>query len=291
MNRLVLNASLAVLVAALALALYLGTEEDAVKPPLTALSPESIDRIRLTLPDAPPMRLEKTGSGWQLLQPVQAAADPSAVSALTALAATPIETVLDSGRVETSSLGLQPPRYQLQLNEQVIDFGIGDPLKPWRYARTDGRVVLVADPDRRALDADYTDLISRRLVPEASGLIGIETPGMQLSRDAQGLWHAAMHPELDAETLQATVKAWTAAEALRNRPAAKALSGPLITLHFADREPRTLMLLGREPRLTLADPALALQYELPPDRAAALLDLPKPATAAPAAASASPGAP
>lgn len=290
MHRVLLNLVLLGVVLVLAAVLYFGGEDEDVDPPLTALSPAAIESITLAQTQGATLRLQKRDGRWQLIEPVQTPAEAAQAERLAALATTPVRSRLDDAGLDLAALGLAPPRFTLALDDQRLEFGMTEPLSGRRYVRRDGEVLLIDDPAGELVDGDYADLVARRLLPPGKTLVGIQTPAMQLQRDAEGSWTSVQQPAAPAEQLRATADAWAAAEALWTDRADAGAEGEAegegepVILRFADGSERRLLVLDREPQLVLADPQIGVRYTLAGDLAAKLLE---PPAAQPAAGAAS----
>ncbi len=291
MNRLQLNLALLVLVGGLAATLYFTQETEQKGPPLTPLTDATLERIRIQHPDAPAIALTKQNGQWQLIEPVQAAADPLEVASIVTLATMEAKRKLAVTDVDLKELKLDPPNYRVTLND--IELGIGDsePIEYRRYVRVGDEIALTDDPPSAALDADYSDLVSKALLPAGARLLRIEVPGLTLTRSEEGqTWiESPAQPAASADQKQKFVEGWSSARAMWNAasPTGEAgAAGEPITLVYDGGELK-LTLVAREPQLVLENPALRVRYTLSKALENEILRLPDP----PAADEASPQAP
>lgn len=205
MNLSTLNLSLLVVAASLFAVLAIDDNREQARiakaierrPPLTALDPNAVRRIRLNNPGSADIELEKTGSGWQMLAPVRIAADLVQIADLVGLAARETHGSLDADAVRLTDLGLDPPRSTITLDDTAIAIGEIEPLKRSRYVRLAGdstpdrRVRLVDDFPAEPFDGDFTDLVNKALLPFDAVITRLELPGVELTRDrAGGEWRA-----------------------------------------------------------------------------------------------------
>jgi hypothetical protein len=278
-----LNLVLIVIVAALIAVVYFGQKKQAPKgQPLTSLKPEAIDKITLHHPNAADIVLEKKEGQWALTAPVQVAADPYELNSLLDVATAETKSTLSPKEVKLADLGLDPPAYSLTLNNVKIDFGGIEPLNYRRYVESDGKIDLIDDPPASALDADYSDLVGKYLLPQGAQIGSIAVPGLKLTRSADGkTWTAdPADPKAGSDELQKFADAWTNARALWNAatPAdAKPAANPqaaLITLK--DGSTLSFNIVGRDPQLVLERADLKVQYDLAKSDADKLLQLPEP---------------
>ncbi len=285
MNRTYLNLGLLVVVGGLGAALWLGDRKDDAKKPLTALSPSAVERIAIEHPGSPAIKLAKQDGVWKLLEPVAADTDSFEVSALVGLADTSREGVLE-GASNLAELGLDPAAFRITLNDQTLDFGGDEPLKYRKYVRVaGGDVALIQNPSSAALDKDYSDLVSKNLLPEGAAIKRLALPGLSIEQNAAGQWTSAEHADAKASDLQAVVDAWTAAKSMWNgaEPVASVEGGEKVTVTLADDRVLNFVIAARDPQFLLARPEIGVRYTLDKTLAERMLGLPKPAPATPAA--------
>lgn len=261
--------------------------------PLTNLAADAVTQIVIHHEGAADIRLERQDAkaAWQLVAPVRTAADAVQVGQLLGIAASPARTRLDVAGIARKDFGLEPPQLTLTLGDTQFAFGDIEPIRYLRYVEVDAgkpgdTLALIRDPEGPLLDADWTDLAAKSLVPEGAELQHIELPGLKLDK-AAGAWTLTpADPAATADALQTFADGWARAAAIRTEapeaPAepAKAAPEPLV-LGFADGRTRRFTIVEREPQLVLDDATLGLRYRLPPEAGAKLLALPKPPPAAP----------
>ena len=216
MRRLTLNLVLLLVVAGLGLAVWFSQEKTEQGPPLTALSREAIDSISVQHPGHPEIRLQKQDGQWRLVAPIDAPTDPFEINGILALVDLEAQSSLDASQVDRAELGLDPPGYTVTLNDQKIAIGGTEPIKYRRYVEVGAQIVLVDDPPSAALDSDYSDLVSRRLLPENTALKAIELPAFSIRKNQDGQWRSEQHPDVDPSRWLALVDGWRDARAMWN---------------------------------------------------------------------------
>jgi hypothetical protein len=288
MKRVRLNLILCVVAVALICAVYFSHKKEAPKgAPLTALKADAVDKITLQHPKAADIVLEKKDGKWALTAPVQVAADPFEVNSLIGLATAETKSTLDPKDVKLADLGLAPPGFDVILNDIRLDFGGVEPLNYRRYilvkeGSTAGKVDLIDDPLASALDADYSDLVSKSLLPDGADITAIAVPGLKVTRGADGKsWTAEpADPKAGSDELQKFVDAWSGARALWNAavPAdAKPAANPeTATVTLKDGKTLSFTIVSRDPQLVLERADLKLRYSLAKTDADKLLKLPEP---------------
>lgn len=275
MTRAQLNAGLLIAVAALGAWLYLDREQPEQHPPLTALDGQAVTHIRIEHPQRPVIELVREGAKWRLSEPVAAPADPFEVASLIGLAAAEVQRSLPVADVDLKELRLDPPQYTISLDDQRLDFGDMEPIQFRRYVRHGEQVALIPDPPAAALDADFSDLIAKDLLPADAQLQRIELPGLVVEQSADGVWRCAQHPEADPATLQAFVGHWEKARAMWNAAMEDGDDqlGEPILLTLADGTQITLRLIARDPQLVLARADRQVRYTLSREAVGELLGL------------------
>lgn len=289
MKRSQLNLILLAVAASLGAAVFFSQQKEEKGPPLTGLSADAINMVRIEHPGAPALVLEKSGNQWNLLEPVKAAVDAIEINGVLSLAALETKSTLNAAEVKPADLGLDPPQYTVTLNDQKLELGNTEPLNFQRYIRSGAKIVLTEDPPSTALDADYSDLVSKQLLPEGAEILQIRLPGLSLGRAADGKgWTLAPENEnkaASADQKQKLVDAWKNARAMWNAAELDAApQGEEILLTLKDQTLKFL-LAERDPQLVLVRPDLKVRYTLSKALADELLKLPEEKTeAAPAAA-------
>lgn len=284
MNRLQLNLALVVIVGALAATLYLTREQPEKGPPLTPLTDATLERIRIEHPGAPAIVLQKQDGAWQLTAPVHAAADAMEVASIVSLAGAEAQRKLSVAEVELKELKLDPPQYTLTLNDTRLDFGDSEPIDFRRYVRVGDDVALIAEPSAAALDADYSDLVAKELLPAGAEIQSLALPDLTVARSTDGQSWVLMPDQADvgADQKQQLVDAWRSARAMWNA-AAEGGPGEPVTILLKDGRVFELVVVARTPQLIIENPALKVRHTLSKALEGELLQLPAPAPAAGAA--------
>ena len=283
MKQARLNLILMAIVLVLAGALYFGQKKEPPKgAPLTALKVEAIGKLTLHHPNAPDIVAEKKDGRWALTAPVQVAADPYELNSLLNVATAETKSSIDPKDVKKlADLGLDPPGFSLSLNDTKVDFGGTEPLNYHRYVETGGKIGLIDDPPASALDADYSDLVSKGLMPLGAEIASVSVPGLKVSRSADGKsWTAdPADPKAGSDELQKFVDTWSNARSLWNAamPAdAKPVANPQVAvIALKDGSSLSFNIAGRDPQFVLERADLKLQYDLAKSDADKLLKLPE----------------
>ncbi|MGH8453069.1 MAG: DUF4340 domain-containing protein [Nevskiales bacterium] len=264
MKRKHLNLLLAAVALGLVAAVYFSQEKPEPPPsPLTTLNSGDINRILIQHAGKPDIRLDKRKAEWWLVAPVETRAESVEVAAILDLATRPSQRRYPVSEMDLAALGLAEPDWKVQLNDVRIEFGATDPIEARRYVRLSGTVHLVEDPPSAALDADYNDLVARRLLPANARISRLQLPGLALTRTDKDGW-TVMPKAADkgADAAQQLVGAWLNAQAMwitpldRKRPTQGS-----IVIEIGD-ESFHFGILDRKDQLVLARPELGVQLTL-----------------------------
>lgn len=278
MKRSHLNLLLLALVAGLGGAAWFSQKPEAEKgAPLTALRQDAVSRIAIEHPGKPAIRLEKQSDGkWNLVAPVQGPADRFEVMGILGLAELEVKARLDAS-VNTAELELEPPQYSVTLDDTRIDLGGSEPMKYRRYVKSGEVIGLVDDPPSAALDADFSDLVSKSIVPETARLQKVELPGLTLVKDADGAWSSPQKPAATPGQVATLAESWKNARALWNAAdPPEGSKGDAVKLTLDDGAVINLVVQAREPQLILARKDLGVRYTLSKQLAQELFNIPEP---------------
>jgi len=282
-SRTLLNLTLATIALLLGLVVVYqpGLEKSAVAPPISNLEADSISNIRITRKERTPLTFTKTASGWQLLKEQAFPASTFQIRALLGVPGTRPERSYPASALDPGNSGLEPPQATLLLDDTLITIGNTEPLERKRYIRHEDTVYLVTDIYQHLINADWTNFIERRLLPENAALKSIELPGLSLTLDNEQQWQAA--PAMDtgnATAIQDLVAQWQNASATYIRRYDGTATSAAITLTFSDGADTMTFYINEQPaELVLARPDWGLQYHFPANMRKTLLGMATPETA------------
>lgn len=278
MRRAQLNLALGAVLIALGIGVYLSRDKEEKKPPLTPLTAETVDRITIAHPQQPAIKLEKNDAGWRLTEPVQAEADKFEVNGVLSLATLEQKTTLPAAEVNVADLGLDPPAYTVTLNSVSLEMGGVEPIQFQRYIRVGDTIALTDDPPSAALDANYSDLVSKSLLPESAEIVKLELPGLTLAKDMQDRWQTTPpQPKSSADSIQKLADGWKNARSLWNEMAdAAPAGGETVAVTLKDGALLRFVIVGRDPQFQLVRPELNVKFNLSRSLADELLKLAEP---------------
>ena len=277
-TRTLLNLMLAGVALLLVLVIFYqpGLETEPLVPPITTVPAESITSIRITRIERPPLTFTKSETGWQLEQGLPAS--KFQLHSLLGILEVRPERSYPTSALDPGSAGLEPPQATLLLNDTLIVIGNTEPLERKRYIQHEDTVYLVTDKYQHLINADWTNFVDRRLLPENAELSTLQLPGLSLTLNNDQQWQLLPeNPDANNMAIKALVAQWQAANARYIRRYDGATTAESITLEYADnRETVTLHLIEQEGELVLARPDWGIQYHFPGNMRDVLLVLPAP---------------
>lgn len=274
-SRWTVNAILAGVIAALALLLFLRPDsEEPAGPPLTALSADTVTRIRIER-GKQTIELEKTGDDWRMTAPLPARANRFNIDSLLRLADTTSTFQAPAG-ADTATYGLDKPILRIQLNDEPIDVGAIHPMRQQHYVRHRDTVHLIQSYVLTAAFQNYSGFLDTQLFRDGRKLVALRLPALRLELK-DGNWQIQpAAPALSADRLNQFVAEWENARALSveklsaTRPQA---SVQLTFEHDGRRDTLTLGILAYKPEFVLARRDEGLEYHFPEDVGKRLLTL------------------
>jgi len=278
-NRWLLNIGLTLLVGALVLlVLYKpGAKNEAEGTPLTALTADAIQRIRLVRPKQPEIVLEKSGEDWRLTAPRAARANSFRVNEVLRVAATRVGTRFPAASAELGKYGLDQPLATLFLNDAEIRFGGMHPLDNQLYVLHDGQVQLIPASVFRAISAPLADFLSTSLIEDKAKPLAFKFPAFSLKQNEQGAW--ARTPELKdlgSDQVNRFVDEWRYARALSTTTYSGKPVKERVTLTLADGDQQRVIefgVLAYKPEFILYRKDENLEYSFPEETGTRLLRL------------------
>jgi hypothetical protein len=278
-NRWLLNVGLALLIGILILlALYKpGARKEPEGTPLTTLSTETIQRIRLARPKQPEIVLDKHGDDWRLTAPRTARANSLRVNELLQLAGTRVNTQFPAAPAELGKYGLDNPLATLFLNDAEIRFGGMHPLDNQLYVLHAGQVQLIPAAAFRAASAPANEFISTSLLEDKTKVLAFRFSTFSLKQNEQGAW--VRTPELKnlgSDQVNRFVDEWRYARALSVAPYSGKAVKEHVTLIIADGDKQRTIefgVLAHKPEFILIRQDENLAYTFPEETGTRLMQL------------------
>ncbi|TXI11375.1 MAG: DUF4340 domain-containing protein [Rhizobium sp.] len=265
MKRKTLNIALGVAALGLGAAVFLSQKKEEKGPPLTPIAAAALDHVTLEHPGSPTVELERKDGHWKITKPVVVDADPFEVNAFIDLAKLEVKKSLEQKDVSLKELGLDPPAYFVTLNGQKLAFGAQEPIQARRYILANGKVALVDDPPAEALDANYSDLVSRAVVPPGAQIQSIAVPGLTIAKSGDGKsWSLTPdNPDASSDSRQKLIDAWQNAKAMWNAETPReGVKGDAASVTLKDGSVLKFVITERDPQFVMARPDIGVSYTL-----------------------------
>ena len=146
-RRILINLGLFMLVGGLAAMAWFepGLDHSALPSSLLNFASTQIRRIAVERPGQDHLVFERRGDRWWMTTPGQGAANPVLIQPILQLAEARCLQRYAAAGVDLQSLGFNPPRLRLWLNDQTVEFGATAPTDGQRYLRIGETVYLCPD--------------------------------------------------------------------------------------------------------------------------------------------------
>ena len=239
--------------------------------PLTRVDASAL--TTLTLRNAEILVLDKKDGRWSLVSPFVAPANQNRIAQLLDIAHVSSEARYPVKPNELSRFELDKPKASLTLGGIDLDFGGTDPINMNRYVKVGDTLHLVKDNFYHHLTAGATDYVDKKLLPDGARINEIVIPGLKAVMSAEGKW--TLTPADSKADLNELAFLWTTARAIDVKRLQKPVQGESIHIELAGAPPVDFIIIQREPSLLWARTDLGLSYEVMPDMAGQLLNLPK----------------
>lgn len=269
------NVALALLVAGLALFLYL-RPNPTVAPDfrIATLDPDQVTRIRIER-GAVPIVLEQRGQRWYLVEPYAARADAFRVRQLLDLLNARATRKLPA--TELARFDLDRPAVRVLFNDQPIAFGTVSEVSNEQYVAVGDGVYLIPVRHIAALPQDAKDLTGRQLFAPDEELVEISIGPATMSQQ-DGRWRLNAETALSQDDLNRWSDAWKEASSLITQKGEPAARSEAITVKLKSGKTVRLVVLQREPELVLLREDEGLQYHFSAAAGKRLLTVPSSAS-------------
>ncbi len=280
--KTLLNIFLALmLVGLLALVIYdPGKTEAPDAKKLTALDPDTVQKISIESPGRPSLLLTKKSGHWQMQKPLMMAANTGRIQQL--LKITQAKSIADyaMSRVDANQLQLDTPSLSLKLDDVLLRFGTTDALGGSRYVQVGNTVHLITDKYSHLMKGAATEFVSLRLLPQGSVIEKLILPDLRLTQQ-DGHWSVDGY-EGDTDAIQMLLDEWRHARAFRVSLIGKggtiAKENVVITISKniepIDKQALRFTVLRSAAGIILQRAELGVQYHLPLEAGQRLLALP-----------------
>ena len=267
MSRNALNLFLLLVVAGLALLVYLQPGKQPVQNDRVRLTPvdvETLTELRLERQGGDTLLFRREGGQWWLSSPHVVAANRFRVEQLlwwfTARSASRYRVA----GLALSQYDLEKPRAHLYAGNQMLAFGGHDSLQQRRYVLAGESVYLVSDRDASALFAQWDYFASPKLLPAGRRVMAIVIPGLgKVQRGERGWRYEGDKGPPSADAMQALADRWASAQAVDVEGFELSVKGEELLFRFDNGVPDLRYRVVRSDEgLLLVNPQLKLAYRI-----------------------------
>lgn len=156
--------------------------------PLTSLSPESIEYIRISNGNGPEFIMKRQEGNWLMITPYQVEANTPRIDRLLALVSTPGFERFSLPQGDLEAFGLAQPQAEIQFNDITVSFGGTHPYNHRRYLQVGNTLHLTEDRFPHHVLAGAEAFVSRQLVSEKANIKEIKTTQWRLFRAGDRQW-------------------------------------------------------------------------------------------------------
>jgi hypothetical protein len=244
--------------------------------PLTELSPQSIQNIRIQRSGHPQITLIKSNQHWQLLAPFRARANEARINLLLGLLSERVHSQFATHDNELlNQFGLTETSTVLSLDDQQFVFGGTESLSGRRYLLHNNTISLIDDQVSPLLNASAASFVDNRLLDNTKTISKLRLP---LAFDANnqafvtlslinGQWQSDSDITLSSDQIVSLIDAWQHAYAMQvthSNSSTELRQGQTISIWLADAaEPMELFLTHDDKMFTICNPVTHLQYHFP----------------------------
>lgn len=286
-SRWLVNLALLLVVAGIVWALHLTSEKKKSAAPaeirVSALDPETINRISIEFPAKAPVELEKRDGHWLLTKPYAARAGKEEVNKILAILGAASVDRFDAK--DPASYGLDHPALRLKLDAEEFVFGTFNPVSGQQYVGYKNAVYLVNTAYSEAASIQIVEMLDKNLLGPGEEVTGFdfshleqwEKTRLSLALE-QGKWKvSAPQAKPNQNELNEWYQAnWTTllATAVEPYKVDRKASYPSFEVKLKNGKTIHFDKVHESPELVLARPDEGLQYHFPQDLGFVILNPP-----------------
>lgn len=247
-------------------------QQPAPTVPLTELEPSGITQITIQRLAKADIRLQRQDAAWQLLVPIEIAANRNPVNTLLQLATKHSLSRYAAKELDLATYGLEPPLVTVVLNSMEINVGAPNPVTRRRYLKINDFVHLVNDDLYDIYSTEPAAYVATRLLSAERKIKHLSLPGLELSKTPSNHWEVSSGDGVILpDEPGSVIERWqnTSAQWVQAYDGAEPLSKVVVTL--ANGQTLHFIVTAIQPQLVMARPELQLQYHLSAEKSVELL--------------------
>ena len=255
------------------------TEDPLKLPPLTTLKAEDIHTIKISYPSNTVIELAKDDKAqWQLLAPLQLAANQYRIKHLLQVLSETYTKKLDVDSLNLQEFGLSPASVDISFDQTTLKFGETSPINQRRrYVQMEDSVYLILDTVSFLLSENVLEFVSLYPLGEAAKITDLQLPDYHLKQEGNNWQLTSSIPDntnTSADALISLVQHWETAQAMDVLPYAEAEFQGDISITLTSGDTLHFSVISIEPTFTIARLDKGLQYEFAASYVDKLLHLP-----------------
>lgn len=205
-SKTLLNTALFFLVIILGSIIYFSEEKSYELERLSDIDIKAIDSI-IIQHNKNSTTLEKQADGhWQITAPLAIEANDFRINSILKLLNAPVHSEYTLSEIDTQAIGLDNAGTGIQLNSNLIEFGIINPATNLRYIKLNDRIYTIEDVYYPLLTSDFSTLVSFKLLPANASLEKLVLPGQTISRDEKTRWTSTI--DISADKINEIIDHW-----------------------------------------------------------------------------------
>jgi hypothetical protein len=271
-KQLILNLFLLIVVISLASIIYFSEEKSTQLERLSDINLDSISSIKIlhnhnkvslsrTVGNKTKQQVPAPEHNWQITSPIKIAANNFRINSVLNLLNAPIHNKYALTEIDNHKIGLNNSATSIQFNNQVITFGLTNPVTNLRYIQLNTTVYTIEDVYFPLISSHFGTLVSLNLLPPNSTITKLILLNQTLSKDEAGRWQSNV--DLSTDNVAKTLQYWlqTKAFGVRQYLPRKVLGEVFIYIDDS-AQPIRFQITDSDPWLILARPELNLEYHL-----------------------------
>ena len=168
MTKNTLNLILLAIVIALTAFIYFSEKKNTELERLTNIVPDSISSIIITRKNNTVTLSKQDNNQWEITQPTLVPANDFRITSLLKLINAPVHNKYSMNEIELNNIGLEATDTGIQFDQQMIYFGVINPITNLRYIRMNDSIYTIEDVYFPLINSHYSTLVSLNLLPSNS---------------------------------------------------------------------------------------------------------------------------
>jgi len=260
-NKSLLNLLLFFIAVTLATVIYLTDEKDTSLQKLSKIKSTDITSITILHNNNKTLITQQDKNKWQIKKPVEIETNTFRINSLLKLANAPIHNKYALTEIDATSIGLDNSKTSIQFNDQVIYFGITNPVTHLRFIKLNDYIYTIEDVYYPLISSHFGTLAALNLLPANSTIEKLILLNQTIARDDNGLWQSNF--DISADTISKTLDHWLHDQAFGAHEYLQREKLGEVFIYIKGRQiPVSYQITDTDPWLIIARPEIGLEYHL-----------------------------